>query len=309
MTQDRLVDHSNATTERETDSTFLAGIEFLTGRDPNLGSFLLVVGIVTCVFIALFQFTLPDPISHLLTAGVLIVTVLSAVFAALLDRLGYFEQSPVATAESSDRRTTGKPWVPSKQPSAPLPPVIDFDAELEVYTDMYDGALPAAFGPFIEDYRRLQTNTENRATIASDLCADLNPIGATFEAGTAGDRIYEEMSKRLFQYISPQHTHLTIDRVTFYDETDTKTPVEELEERAGRVELVITNEGEEAEIEAVVELLDKDDSVIASRTCAVGLLTPGATKAVETEVFVPAEAERASTTLRVSDSGQTVSAT
>ena len=37
--------------------TFLDSIEFLTGEDPNLGSFLLVVGIVTCVFIALFQFT------------------------------------------------------------------------------------------------------------------------------------------------------------------------------------------------------------------------------------------------------------
>ncbi|MEF8789887.1 MAG: hypothetical protein V5A61_07145 [Haloarculaceae archaeon] len=75
-----------------TDSTFLRSIEFLTGEDPNLGSFLLVVGIVTCVFIALFQFTVPAPISHLLTGGVLFVTVISAMFALLLDTLGYFDR-------------------------------------------------------------------------------------------------------------------------------------------------------------------------------------------------------------------------
>jgi len=42
-------------------SGFLAGLEFLTGEDPSAGSFLLVVGMVTCVFIAAFQFTLTPP--------------------------------------------------------------------------------------------------------------------------------------------------------------------------------------------------------------------------------------------------------
>jgi len=304
--RDRLLDPS-APAEGGRESTFLAGIEFLTGRNPNLGSFLLVVGLVTCVFVALFQFTLPAPISHLLTGGVLFVTLLSAVFAAVLDRLGHFGRYPVAPAESSDRRPDAEPWVPSTQPSAPLPPVIDFDAELQAYTEMYDGVLPAAFGPFIEDYLRLQTNTKNRATIASDLRADLNPIGVLFEAGTAGDRIYEEMSERLFRYISAANTHLRIDRVTFTDEDGTETPVSDLKNRRGRVELDITNEGDAADIEAVVELLDTDGSVIASRTCAVGLLTPGATAGVDTAVFVPEETERAHTTVRTADRGQTVS--
>jgi hypothetical protein len=74
-------------------STFLSGIEFITGEDPNLGSFLLTVGLVTCVFIAIFQFTIPEPVSHVLTAGVIVVTVVSAGTAALLDSLGYFDQS------------------------------------------------------------------------------------------------------------------------------------------------------------------------------------------------------------------------
>jgi hypothetical protein len=185
--------------------------------------------------------------------------------------------------------------------------VIDFDAELRAYADMYDGALPAAFGPFIEDYRRLQTNTENRATIASDLRADLNPIGVLFEAGTAGDRLYEEMSERLFKYISSGGTHLRIDRVTYADEDGTETPISELKNRRGRVELDITNEGETAEVEAVVELLDAAGSVVASRTSAAGLLTPGATTSLETEVFVPEETERASTTIRVARPSRTAS--
>jgi hypothetical protein len=72
-------------------SSFLASIEFLTGEDPSAGSFLLVVGIVTCVFIAVFQFTLPAPISLLLTGLVVVVAVISFIMGAVLDALGYFD--------------------------------------------------------------------------------------------------------------------------------------------------------------------------------------------------------------------------
>jgi divalent metal cation (Fe/Co/Zn/Cd) transporter len=77
-------------------SRFLTGLEFLTGDDPSAGSFLLVVGMVTCVFIAVFQFTLPDPISTLLTALVIVVAVLSFIMGAILDILGHFD-SPTET--------------------------------------------------------------------------------------------------------------------------------------------------------------------------------------------------------------------
>ncbi len=72
-------------------SNFLESIVFITGEDPNAGSFLLVVGIVTCVFIAAFQLTLPEPISNLLTAGVLVVAVISFILGAILDMLDYFD--------------------------------------------------------------------------------------------------------------------------------------------------------------------------------------------------------------------------
>jgi hypothetical protein len=291
------------TTEAETGSTFLGGIEFLTGRDPNLGSFLLVVGIVTCVFVALFQFTLPTPISHLLTAGVLFVTALSAVFAALLDGLGHFDRSAVPSDEDGARKTTARPWVPVGKASAPLPPLINFDAELRAYAAMYDGDLPGAFDPFIHDYLRLKTNTRNRATIASDLRADLNPIGALFADGTEGNGIYEDMSRRLFRYIGDRTGLLAIDRIAFYDEDGTETDVGDIRGRLGRVELDVTNEGESATVEATITLHGGGGAAIASRTCAVGTVGPGATKTVETDVFVPADAERASATVRPLDPG------
>jgi hypothetical protein len=298
---DRLVDSPESAPDRATDSTFLGGIEFLTGPGATLGSFLLVVGIVTCVFIALFQFTLPAPISDLLTAGVVFVTVLSAGFAAALERLGYFEreQGTTASAPSSDQRPAAKSWVPTEKPSAPLPPVINFDAELRAFADMYDGDLPRAFDPFIEDYLRLKTNTENRATIASDLRADLNPIGTLFEAGSEGDRLYEELSDRLFRYMS-RRTHLRLDRVAFYDDASTETAVAALDDQLGRVEFEITNDGEAADVEAIVTLRDAAGSTIASRTCDAGRINPGATTALTADIFVPADATDASTALRLS---------
>ena len=71
--------------------TFLSGLAFLTGPDPNAGSFLLVVGLVTCVFVAAFQFLLAAPVSNLLTGLVLVVAVISFIMGAILDILGYFD--------------------------------------------------------------------------------------------------------------------------------------------------------------------------------------------------------------------------
>jgi hypothetical protein len=295
---DRHIDGPDSSPDRAADSTFLGGIEFLTGPGATLGSFLLVVGIVTCVFIALFQFTLPDPVSNLLTAGVIFVTVLSAGFAAALEKLGYFGREPSARATSTAQRPAAKPWVPTEKSSAPLPPIINFDAELRTFAAMYDGDLPGAFDPFIEDYLRLKTNTENRATIASDLRADLNPIGTLFEVGSEGDRLYEELSDRLFRYVSTRN-HLRLDRVAFYDD-GTETAVAAFADQLGSVEFEITNDGEAADVAAVVTLYDATGSVIASRSCDAGRINPGATTALTTDIFVPVDAVDASTRLRLS---------
>ncbi|SFK71790.1 hypothetical protein SAMN04487950_0747 [Halogranum rubrum] len=302
---EQLTDQPERTADVEARATFLDRIEFLTGEDPTVGSFLLVVGIVTCVFIALFQFTLPTPVAYLLTAGVLFVTVLSAIVASLLDSFGYFSQ-PITTdtAESDSHKPRGRPWVPTKRVSAPLPPLVNFDAELRAYADMYGGNLPNEFDSFITDYLRLKTNTTNRATIASDLRADLNPIGTLFEAGSEGERLYEDISQRLFRYISNKSGHITVDRVAFYDEGGIETDVKTIRNGLARVELAVTNQGEPAEVEITVELYDRNGVAISSRTCAAGIVSAGATKVLNTEVFVPSDTEREGTTIRISDPRQ-----
>ncbi|MFC7115093.1 hypothetical protein ACFQH2_09220 [Natronoarchaeum sp. GCM10025703] len=57
-------DEPGADVEEIESSSVIDGFVFVTGENPNAGSFLLVVGIVTCVFIAAFQLTLPSPISE-----------------------------------------------------------------------------------------------------------------------------------------------------------------------------------------------------------------------------------------------------
>jgi hypothetical protein len=292
--------------EAESDSGFLKSIEFVTGPGANLGSLLLVIGLVTCVFIALFQLTIPDPISYLLTAGVLFVTVLSAIFALVLDSLGYFEATAGDVDEASTSDSTGKsamsaqPWVPANRPSTPLPPMVNFDDELRAYADMYDGDLPKQFDPFIEDYRRLKVNTGNRRTIASDLRADLNPIGALFQEGTEGHELYEQIGERLFRYIDADAEHVSLSRIVFYDATGEEVEVEAVRNQLGRVELTVDNEGEAVDVDVVVQLYDASGAAISSRTCRVGTVRPGASRTVDTDVFVPLETVRAGTTIRVS---------
>jgi hypothetical protein len=289
--------------EPDYDTGLLRRIEFITGPDPNLGSLLLVIGLVTCVFIALFQFTIPEPISYLLTTGVLFVAVLSAIFALMLDSLGYFEATAddATAAPTRDAASSARPWVPANGEAAPLPPMINFDAELRAYADMYDGDLPPQFDPFIKDYRRLKTNTGNRRTIASDLRADLNPIGALFKEGSEGYDIYDRIGERLFRYIDTDAEHVTLSRLVFYDGDGNEVEVEAMRNQLGRVELTVSNDGEAADVDVVVQLYDASGAAISSRTCRVGTVPPGASRTIDTDVFVPPETARAGTTIRVSN--------
>jgi hypothetical protein len=294
------------------DSRFLRSIEFLTGENPNLGSFLLVVGIVTCVFVALFQFTLPTPISHLLTGGVLFVTVISAIFALLLDTLGYFDRETATdtTAPDGDESTDGaaeprQPWVSETGGSAPLPPVLDFDAELQAYADLYDGDLPRQFDPFLEDYRRLKTSPRNRRTIASDLRADLNPIGALFDEGTEGHGLYDDIGERLFRYIRGG-SNLTVGRAVFYDDEGDEAAVEDLANGVGRVELAVENEGETVDVEVTVQFTDATGAPVSSQTSPAGTIESGTRETVTADVFVPPDARRATTSISASEPSTTV---
>lgn len=283
---------SSSESAESSQSGFLSGIEFLTGDDPNLGSFLLTIGAVTCVFIALFQFTLPAPVSHLLTAGVIIITVVSAGFAALLESLGYFGESVEEPPTARSPTTQRKPWVPTEPVTAPLPPMLNFDAEFRAFADHFGGEFPPQFEPLFADYRRLKTNTDNRSTIASDLRADLNPVGAILDSDSPAYDSYERISEGLFRYLGDTADHLTVDAPVFYDGTDATRDVAEINDELGRAEVTITNEGEPVEIDLLIEFYD-GETLLSSRSCPVGRLNAGATTTVDTDVFVPAAADDA----------------
>jgi hypothetical protein len=271
--------------ETPNSSSFLQGIEFLTGKDPNLGSFLLTVGIVTCVFIALFQVTIPSPVSHLLTAGVIVITVVSAGFAALLDSLGYFDQE-TGSETTPDSVTNKRRWVPAEPVSAPLPPMINFDTELTELQQHFDGTLPDEFTPFIEDYRRLKTNPENRMTIASDLRTDLNPVSAVLEEGTRQYELYQQIGDQLFRYIEDSTDHVTVTEVASRDSAGEAQTVVSLAGELAVFDIAVENEGEATDVDIVVEFHAGGD-LVSSRTVSIGTVRPGATESVSTNIYVP----------------------
>jgi hypothetical protein len=294
----------------EPEGGFLETLTPLTGANPNLGSFFLVVGAVSCVFIAVFQFTLPENIAFLLTVGVLLVTILSAIVASLLETLGHFDpprvEAPVEEVEETTPRNV-KPWTPTSDKRYPLPPMINFDDELQAYYEMFDGELPEQFDEFVTEYKRLKTTNNNRITIASDLRADLNPISVMFEDGSKGEEIYEEISERLFRYIDNDAIdHLALTDVGLYDDDGNRVTVEEVKNELARIRANVHNEGEAAKVEVVVEFFNGDGVSVRRDTCPLGEISPGGTKTLDTNVYVPSLAKRAETTLRVASPGTRV---
>jgi len=284
-----------------TEAGFLSGIEFLTGEDPNLGSFLLTIGGVTCVFIALFQLgPVEPPVSHLLTAGVLIITVVSAGFAALLDSLGYFDATPEQSDETPPQTDTKRPWVPAEPVSASLPPMLNFDQQLQALSEQYDGDLPEQFDPFITEYKRLKTSPNNRSTIASDLRAALNPIGTILEQESPAYDYYEQISEGLFRYLGDAAEHFTATDPVFYNSTGDKHAVADINDELGRAEVTIDNDGEAIDIDLVVEFYD-GETLLSSRSCPVGTVASGQKKTVDTDVFIPAAADSATTVIKPAD--------
>jgi hypothetical protein len=250
------------------------------------------------VFIALFQFTMPSPVSHLLTAGVIVITVVSAGFASLLDSLNYFSQSSESPSQAdSDSVQNSKPWVPEEQVSASLPPMINFDEELSELEAHFDGELPEQLTPFIEDYRRLKMNPKNRMSIASDLRADLNPISVILDEDAPEYEPYERISDGLFRYIGDSADHLTITDVTSRDATGEPQDIEVMAGDLAVFDLSVQNEGETTDVEVIVEFYDGDEA-LSTWTGSLNAVNPGATETLSTNIYIPESADRVKTGAR-----------
>jgi len=241
---------------------------------------------------------IPSPVSHLLTAGVIIITVVSAGFAALLDSLGYFDGSNGSDGQARpDATRDRKRWVPDRSVSASLPPMINFDEELTELAARFDGDLPDQFTPFIEDYRRLKTNPSNRMTVASDLRADLNPVGVVLDEDTREYELYRRMSDGLFRYIGDSADHLTVTDVTSYDADGEPREVEAMTGELAVFDLSVSNEGEATDLEVVVEFYSGDE-LLSTRTVSMDVVSPSATETVSTNIYVPESTDRVRTGAR-----------
>jgi hypothetical protein len=87
--------------------------------------------------------------------------------------------------------------------------------------------------------------------------------------------------------------------VTFHDADGDEATVADLESEVSRADFVVQNEGEEATVEVVVEFYDGDGDRIGSQTYPIGTIKPAATREVSADVLVPADATRATTTLKL----------
>jgi hypothetical protein len=67
------------------------------------------------------------------------------------------------------------------------------------------------------------------------------------------------------------------------------------------VELAVENEGEATDVEVTVQFFDGNGTPVSSQTNPAGTVGSGASRTIVADVFVPPGAERATTTVRVSD--------
>lgn len=299
---------ADAVDEEREPSPFLDSIEFLTGEDPSAGSFLLVVGIVTCVFLAGFQFTLPKPISTLLTGLVLAVAVISFIMGAVLDALDYFDRPASETADP-DRETVDEDkrveWAAGKG-AYPLPPLINFDSELASLKEHFDGELPDEMQTFVEEYSRLKmTAPGERTSVASDLRAALNPVPVLVDDPALEETI-EGMGERLFEYIQADGADLlTVVESGFYKDGREAT-VASLQEEKAQFKARVTNDGEGTRANIVVVFTDEQGMQVKKAELPLTEVPPAAEKALDTSMYVPSVAQRATVTVMPANATRSV---
>ena len=265
-------------------------------RTPGLGAFLVLVLVVTSSFVIVFQQTLPEGVATTLSWVVIGVSAVSAMMGFVLEALSYFdgdgEAERTEPAEPTST-TSSRPWVPDGDVK-PLPPLINFDDELEQLYDYFDGEFPSQAETFLDGYKRVKTaDRGQRGSIASDVRAGLNPI-IVLVGDPEVESMLSQMGEDLFAYVKTDGAELvSVDRYALYDDGK-KTPVDELQGRQARIRASVSNDGESMKTDVLLRFTDDDGIEVKRTKLPVGEVPTAATKELNTQVYVPSVASSVS---------------
>ena len=131
-----------------------------------------------------------------------------------------------------------------------------------------------------------------------------------FDEGSRGAEIHDDIGDRLLRYIKNDAVeYLSLTDVGFYDDDGNEVDVASVDDGVIRAEASVENEGEATTVEVIVEFFDSDGTSLRRDTSPIGEISPGATETFDADVYVPSAAERATTTLQVTNPGTRVAST
>ncbi|MEF8886667.1 MAG: hypothetical protein V5A30_02585 [Haloarculaceae archaeon] len=273
-----------ATPQESRDSVAEDGADSPSQLTDNFAAFALFVGAVSIAFGAVFQLVFDGIIALILNGFVLGVGLISLVIGLSLDAIGGFDAQSTEVDEPDDSvavrsRNDGD--------NLPLPPVLNFDAELERIEEHYNGSPQEEFVQFREEYERLKSSPSSRSTIASDLRAMANPL-SVLAKGEAIEPEVERISDGLFQYIEGSASDfLSVVEWSLYDEDGNECTVTERQSTKARFKARAENRGDKVKTEIFLRFRNTDEVVIKEAYLPVGLIREGETKELDTQVYVP----------------------
>lgn len=260
-------------------------------NDPNVVIFLLIVGAVSVCFAAAFVLRLPGDVAIFMTYGVTTVMLVSITVGMALNALGYFGEQPVGP-ETTDTtveepQEQDSPVRFEKEPNKPLPPLINFDQELNRLYELYENDPPEQLRSFREDYERMKSVKANRDNVISDLRASINPLSVIVDGDEEMREIVDGIGDRLLQYINGTASEfLSVEQATFYLDGEEKS-IPEVQREEARIRTTVHNRGDRAKAEVAVRFLNQDGVKVKTTYLPVGEIAEGGEKKLDTRVYVP----------------------
>jgi hypothetical protein len=260
--------------------------------EQNLAAMLLTIGAVTLASMSVIILSLDGVIVPILVGAILTVSAISFGIVIVLDLLDAFDEAENETgsSETTDGSTLDEP----PKANQPLAPLLNFDEELRTIHASFDEEVPPPVETFTDEYQTLKgADPSRRQTLASDLRASLNPLEVTVDEDTpAGDAV-EDIGDRLFRYIRSDAGELvTMGESAFFLDGEARD-IERIAGEKARLKTSVYNEGDEANIEVIVQFLSASGVQVRRESLPVGTVYPNQEKELDTHVYVPTNARSA----------------